>query len=329
MFRNKEIQKFTIIFIMITIASIGAGLAIHPAAAVLALICAVLFGTAFFIFTKARYKSIARISEQIDLILHNADRIYVSEAEEGELSILQSEITKMTLRIREQNSSLKREKEHLADSLADVAHQLRTPLTSMNLILSLLAETPDEEERKDFLRESEEMLMQMDWLITSLLKLSRLDAGVIVFNKEQVDVKDLIHTSVHPFLISMDIHNITLKTTVPENVTITGDSNWLSEAVKNILKNSIENAGDNGLIEIDCEDTPLFTEITIHDSGRGFEKEDLPRLFNRFYRGKNSDAAGYGIGLALCKTIIMRQNGIIAAKNHPKGGAVFMIRFPK
>lgn len=173
------------------------------------------------------------------------------------------------------------------------------------------------------------MLMQMDWLITSLLKLSRLDAGVIVFNKEQVDVKDLIHTSVHPFLISMDIHNITLKTTVPENVTITGDSNWLSEAVKNILKNSIENAGDNGLIEINCEDTPLFTEITIHDSGKGFEKEDLPRLFNRFYRGKNSDAAGYGIGLALCKTIIMRQNGIIAAKNHPKGGAVFMIRFPK
>ena len=329
MFRNKEIQKFTVIFIMITIASIGAGLAIHPAAAVLALICAVLFGTAFFIFTKARYKSIARISEQIDLILHNADRIYVSEAEEGELSILQSEITKMTLRIPVQNSSLKREKEHLADSLADVAHQLRTPLTSMNLILSLLAETPDEEERKDFLRESEEMLMQMDWLITSLLKLSRLDAGVIVFNKEQVDVKDLIHTSVHPFLISMDIHNITLKTTVPENVTITGDSNWLSEAVKNILKNSIENAGDNGLIEINCEDTPLFTEITIHDSGKGFEKEDLPRLFNRFYRGKNSDAAGYGIGLALCKTIIMRQNGIIAAKNHPKGGAVFMIRFPK
>lgn len=329
MFRNKEIQKFTVIFIMITIASIGAGLAIHPAAAVLAFICAVLFGTAFFIFTKARYKSIARISEQIDLILHNADRIYISDAEEGELSILQSEITKMTLRIREQNISLKREKEHLADSLADVAHQLRTPLTSMNLILSLLAETPDEEERKDFLRESEEMLMQMDWLITSLLKLSRLDAGVIVFNKEQVYVKDLIHTSVHPFLISMDIHNITLKTTVPENVTITGDSNWLSEAVKNILKNSIENAGDNGLIEINCEDTPLFTEITIHDSGKGFEKEDLPRLFNRFYRGKNSDAAGYGIGLALCKTIIMRQNGIIAAKNHPKGGAVFMIRFPK
>lgn len=329
MLRNKEIQEFTIIFTIITIVSTGAGIAIHPAAAILALISAAAFGAAFFAFTKARYKSIARISEQIDLILHNADRIYVSEEKEGELSILQSEITKMTLRIREQNNSLKREKEHLADSLADIAYQLRTPLTSMNLILSLLADTPDEKERRDFLRESEEMLMQMDWLITSLLKLSRLDAGVIVFNKEQIDVKNLIHTSVHPFLISMDIHNITLKTNIPEGATVTGDSNWLSEAIKNIVKNSIENAGDNGLIEIACEDTPLFTEITVHDSGKGFEREDLPRLFNRFYRGKNSDAAGYGIGLALCKTIIMRQNGIISAKNHPKGGAVFMIRFPK
>lgn len=329
MLRNKEIQEFAIVFTIITIASIGAGMIIHPAAAILAIISAAAFGAAFFVFTKSRYKSIARISEQIDLILHNADRIYVSEAEEGELSILQSEITKMTLRIRQQNNSLKREKEHLADSLADVAHQLRTPLTSMNLILSLLADTPDEKERRNFLRESEEMLMQMDWLITSLLKLSRLDAGVIVFSREQINVKDLIETSVRPFLISMDIHNITLKTDVPKEVTITGDSNWLSEAIKNILKNSIENAGDNGLIEITCEDTPLFTEITIHDNGKGFEKEDLPRLFNRFYRGKNSDAAGYGIGLALCRTIIMRQGGIIAAKNHPKGGAVFIIRFQK
>lgn len=329
MFRNKEIQEFTIVFTIITITSLGAGIAIHPAAAILALISAAAFGAAFFVFTNSRYKSIARISEQIDLILHNADRIYVSESEEGELSILQSEITKMTLRIREQNHFLKREKEHLAESLADVAHQLRTPLTSMNLILSLLADTSDEDQRRDFLRESEGMLMQMDWLITSLLKLSRLDAGVITFNQEQIDVKNLINTSVHPFLISMDIHNITLKTNVPKEVTITGDSNWLSEAIKNILKNSIENAGDNGLIEIACEDTPLFTEITIHDNGKGFEKEDLPRLFNRFYRGKNSDAAGYGIGLALCKTIIMRQNGIIAAKNHSKGGAVFMILFPK
>ena len=127
---------------------------------------AVLFGTAFFLFTKARYKSLVHISEQIDLVLHNADHIYISDAEEGELSILQSEITKMTLRIREQNDALRREKEHLADSLADIAHQLRTPLTSANLILSLIEKTTDERERRALLRETEELFVQMDWLVT-------------------------------------------------------------------------------------------------------------------------------------------------------------------
>lgn len=110
---------------------------------------------------------------------------------------------------------------------------------------------------------------------------------------------------------------------------IQGDSGWLSEAIQNILKNCVQSAGDNGEIKIVCEDTPLFGEITIHDSGAGFEKEDLPRLFERFYRGKNEDAVGYGIGLALCKMIITRQGGTITAKNHPQGGAVFYIRFPK
>lgn len=101
----------------------------------------------------------------------------------------------------------------------------------------------------------------------------------------------------------------------------------LSEAVRNILKNCMESVGDNGRIEIVCEDNPLYTKISIHDSGPGIPAEDLPFLFERFYRGKNSDASGYGIGLALCRTIIMRQDGTISAKNHPEGGAVFTIRF--
>jgi signal transduction histidine kinase len=111
-------------------------------------------------------------------VLHNADHLYIGEVDEGELSILQSEITKMTLRIREQNQALKKEKEHLADSLADIAHQLRTPLTSVNLILSLLENNSNEHERKALIRETKELFVQMDWLLTSLLKLSRLDAGI-------------------------------------------------------------------------------------------------------------------------------------------------------
>ncbi len=211
---------------------------------------------------------------------------------QGELSILQSEITKMTLRIREQNNALRKEKEHSADSLADIAHQLRTPLTSVTLILSLLENNPEEGERKDLLRETEELLVRMDWLITSLLKLSRLDAGVVAFQTEQIEVTCLVRTALRPLLIPMELHDLTLQTDIPEGITISGDLSWLSEAVQNILKNCMESAGDGGRITIACTDTLLFTEITIRDSGPGFKKEDLPCLFDRFYRGKNSGAAG-------------------------------------
>lgn len=329
MFRNREMRKFALVFAAIAVTFAAAGFAIQPVAGILVFATAAALGAAFYVFTKARYQRIAQLSEQIDLVLHNADHLLIGETNEGELSILQSEITKMTLRIREQNDALKREKKHLAESMADIAHQLRTPLTSVNLILSLLENNPHEKERKAMVRETKELLIQMDWLLTSLLKLSRLDAGIAVFQKEKIDVQDLISSAVHPFLISMELHNITLQTHTPKGMFIQGDDRWLSEAIQNILKNCMESAGDNGKIAIVCEENPLFTEITIRDSGAGFAKEDLPRLFDRFYRGKQSGTAGYGIGLALCKTIIARQGGTITAKNHPQGGAVFAIRFSK
>ena len=329
MLRNKEFRQFAILFFLIAAAAVILGFRINAAAGILVTFSAAAFWTAFFVFTKARYKSISQISDQIDIVLHNADHLYICESEEGELSILQSEITKMTLRIREQNDALKKEKEHLADSMADIAHQLRTPLTSVNLILSLLENNPDENERKSLIRETKELFVQMDWLLTSLLKLSRLDAGIVVFKSEEVDVNTLINTAAHHFLIPLELHNIALQMDVPKGIIIQGDSAWLSEAIQNIIKNCMESSGDNGNIEITCTDNPLFTEITIHDSGKGFEKEDLPYLFDRFYRGKNASASGYGIGLALCKMIITRQEGTITAKNHPQGGAIFSIRFPK
>ncbi len=329
MLRNREIRQFTILFSIMAAAAVTLGFAISPAAGILVLVSAAAFGTAFFAFTQSRYKSIARLSDQIDLVLHNAERLDIDEMDEGELSILHSEITKMMLRIREQNDALKKEKEHLANSLADIAHQLRTPLTSVNLILSLLENNPEENERKALIQETKELFEQMDWLLTSLLKISRLDAGIVVFQHEQINVTHLINTALHPFLIPMELRGIDARIDVPKGIIIPGDPGWLSEAIQNILKNCIESAGENGKIEIVCGDNPLFTEITIHDSGAGFEKEDLPYLFDRFYRGKNPNASGYGIGLALCKMIITRQGGTITAKNHPQGGAIFFIRFPK
>lgn len=329
MLRNREIRQFTLLFTGITIITAILGFTIQPVAGLLILSTCVAFGTLFFLFAKAHYKRITQISEQINLVLHNTDHLFISNAEEGELSILQNEITKMTLRIREQNEALKKEKIYLADSLADIAHQLRTPLTSANLIVSLLKNNPAEHERKTLLWDIQKLFVQMDWLLTSLLKLSRLDADIVNFKMEPLDVATLIKDSFHPFLMSMDLHNITPQVNIADRLVIHGDFGWLSEAIQNILKNCIESTGDNGTIQIACEENMLFTEITLHDSGPGFKKEDVPYLFERFYRGKNTSTTGYGIGLALCKTIITRQGGTISAKNHPQGGAIFSIRFPK
>lgn len=329
MIQNKELRLAAACFLAIAAAAGAAGYAVSPAAGILAVVTAAACGMVFFVFTRERYQGIARISEQIDRVLHDADCLYISESEEGELSILQSEITKMTLRIREQNRMLVKEKQLLADSLADIAHQLRTPLTSVNLILTLLENNPDENGRRELLRETEELLARMDWLITSLLKLSRLDAGIVEFQCGQVSVQSLVESSLNPFLISMELHNISLQADVPDGIEISGDFQWLSQAVQNILKNCMESAGDGGRIEISCEKNMLFTEISIHDSGAGFKDSDIPRLFDRFYRGRTEKAAGYGIGLALCRTIITRMGGTVTAENHPEGGAVFYIRFQK
>ena len=295
MLRNRDFRHFAICFSLIAAAAVTLGFAINAAAGILAISFTAASGTAFFAFTKARYESIERISDQIDLVLHNADHLYIGESNEGELSILQSEITKMTLRIREQNEALKKEKKHLADSLADIAHQLRTPLTSVNLILSLLEKNPDENDRKALMRETEELFVQVDWLLTSLLKLSRLDAGIVVFKSEQIDMSTLINAALHPFSISMELHDIALQVDVSKGIIIQGDPGWLSEAIQNILKNCMESAGDNGKVEILCEDNPLFTEVTIHDSGAALKKKIYPACLTDSIVGKTQDRQDMGL----------------------------------
>lgn len=329
MFRNSEIGRFAVVFAVLTAAAVTAGYMTGEKAAIVIIIYAAAIGTAFFVFTKSRYRALAELSEQIDRVLHNAEHVYISGSEEGELAILQSEITKMTVRIREQNTALKKEKEHLADSLADIAHQLRTPLTSVNLILSILESEEDRAKRISMLREAEELMVQMEWLLDALLKLSRLDAGIVAFQNSPVDVKKLIDTALRPFAISMELHDISVDIKVPGGASVIGDAGWLSEALRNILKNCMESAGDGGRLDVCCEDTALYTQITVRDSGPGFDEEELPRIFDRFYRGKAGSACGYGIGLALCRTIINRHGATVTARNHRKGGAMFIIRFPK
>jgi len=329
MFRNREFVRFSLLYTVIATVFIIAGFFIGVFTGLLFLLSVIVFGLIFFIFTRTRYQKLSYISNQINLVLHNADRLDLSGFEEGELSILHNDITKMTVRIREQNEALIKEKEFLADSLADIAHQLRTPLTSANLILSLLSKKPTEEETVAFIRELDDLLMRMDWLITSLLKIYRLDAGVTSFKAETVAVNELIKASTQAIAIPLELRCIDVSVDIPDCIYIQGDLEWLAEAILNIIKNCMESIGNNGTINLTCTDNNIYTEIYIHDSGDGFNENDIPRLFNRFYRGINDNATGYGIGLALSKMIITGQGGSLIAKNHPDGGAMFSIRFPQ
>lgn len=328
MLRNKEVRQCAAAFCAATVIFVVLAFCVAPLAGLLALGFAVAAGGLFWRFTAARYRRLAALAEELDRILHEEDRLLVADAEEGEPAILQSQLAKMTTRLREQNDALRREKIYLADSLADIAHQLRTPLTSVNLVFTLLKDEPDPARRRALLREGTALLAQMDWLLTTLLKISRLDAGVIELKREPVPLAALVDTAAEPLRIPLELHDIALDVRFSPDTAWQGDKLWLAEALRNILKNCMEHTPDGGCISVECDDNPLFTALTIHDSGPGFDESELPHLFDRFYRGQG-DGAGYGIGLALAQSIIARQGGTVTAKNAPEGGAVFVVRFEK
>jgi len=336
-FRNDEVKLFAIILIIIiavfiTISFLVAGLA----SGIITSACCAVLCAAFYFFTNRRYKYIDGLSQRIDMVLHGDYNLEFDAFNEGELSILQNEIQKMVLRLRENAEALIKDKEFLADSLADISHQLRTPMTSLSMLTAFLAKPDaDETKRGEFIREAERLLARMDWLLTALLKMSKIDAGTAVFRKEKKPVAALIEKAVEPFSIQLELKNIELRVKCGENISFTGDINWTAEALGNIVKNCMEHAGNtekHGVIEINCTENAVFAEINISDNGRGFNKEDLPRIFERFYQGgqkKNENYSNYGIGLALCKIILSAQDATIKAFNKPEGGACFTIRFYK
>lgn len=275
-----------------------------------------------------RYRRLRQISLELDALLTQGQPLPIKQYTEGELSILASQIEKMTVRLTESAEALRKEKEHLADSLADISHQLRTPLTAMNLTAAMLGnpELPVEK-RIALTAELSRLLDRTDWLVETLLKLSRLDAGTVKLRKEPVLVKSILDRASAPIQIPMELRNQQLKIRCSDEMA-TVDLTWTSEAVGNILKNAMEHTPEGGHITVSVHETPLFTQILVEDSGPGFSRKDIPHLFERFYKGSNASESSYGIGLALARTVIAAQNGTIHASNGRSGG-VFTLRFYK
>ena len=296
-----------------------------PAAA-----AALLFG-GIYVYKMRKYKkSLRRLSGEMDRILHGSGELVLGSYEEGEISILRDEIYKMTVRLREQSETLTEDKEALADSLADISHQIRTPLTTLNLMTArMMQEGDDPEQRKRILREMNRMLERIEWLITALLKISKLDAGAICLEPADISMEGFLKKVMEPFEIQMDLRDQRCRIEGAEGMTFTADEAWTLEAVRNVVKNSLEYTPDGKALEISCVNNPLYTEISVCDSGPGIDPADLPHLFDRFYKGKNAGSSSFGIGLALAQSIMSRQNGVIRAENRKEGGSRFRIRFYK
>ena len=328
LFRNEEIKKQIIIYVIFnTIVFLGALFINIICSIYIILVCLVIEFISLF-FTKKRYNDISELTYKIDKILHNNDYTNFDVNKEGELAVLNSEIYKMTVRLREQTERLENEKNYLKDYLADISHQIRTPMTSINIMISRLSKQDlTFEDRFKIIKEISKLLTRIEWLITALLKVAQLESDTVKLKKEKTNVEEVVNKALEPLKIQAEIKNIKMKLKIEKNTNYKGDFYWSIEAISNILKNCIEHSENGGSIEIISKINPIYTEIVITDEGNGICKEDLPHLFERFYRGNNSGSESIGIGLYLTKMIISKQNGVITAKNRENKGAEFNIKF--
>ena len=242
-------------------------------------------------------------------------------------SELEDSIYKAVVLLREEREQAQGAKKNLADNMADLSHQLKTPAASIGLTLSLLKKKAWDEETKQDIGRMEGQVGHLQHLVGSMLTLSRLDAGVLELEEKEFDLEEMLVDAVQPFVRQIEEKRIRFEIQGADGILLTGDFGWCSEAFGNIIKNCVEHTPEQGNISIACWDNPIYTEIVIQDSGRGFDEADLPHLFERFYRGAGFSKDSAGIGLALAKSIIEKENGTVTAKNTETGGAGFYIKF--
>lgn len=330
--RNPEIKQSLICHLVLTALAVSLGLLHDATTGLLLLSFSFLYIALHYAFTWIRYQKLNQLSHELDAMLHNNTPVRFEKYQEGELSILENELSKMTLRLREQALALSNDKKLLADSMADISHQIRSPLTASNLILTLLREQDlPVLRRKQLLQELTQLLSRIDWLVESLLKMSKMDAGTVLFQHEPISVPKLVQNASEPLLIPMELREQSLSIENHYDLSnppqFLGDLSWTTEAVLNILKNCMEHTPAGGNIQVSFSQNAIFTEIIIEDNGPGFDPEDLPHLFERFYKGKNSLDHSVGIGLAFARMIVTSQNGTLKAENRPEGGARFILKF--
>lgn len=330
--RNRELGLYWVVATSVSAVGIAATAIAAGAAAgfICAILCLALSGWGFA-FTLWRYREIRKLSTALSRAAAQGQVLDLRSNREGELSILQNDIYKITSALAGQADHLRQDKRFLADSLSDISHQLKTPLTSL-LVHSDLLQNEDlpAEKRRAFLQSISLQLERIRWLVSSLLKLSRIDAAVVDFKNEPVALHRLLSQTAEPLLPLAEQRRVALSIDCSRELQWQGDAEWTREALGNLLKNCIEHTPVDGNVAIRCIDNPLHTSIVIQDNGTGFSDKDLPRLFERFYRGQaGADTEGVGIGLAMAKSILQAQRADVLAENAEEGGARFIVKLYK
>lgn len=300
-------------------------------ATLFAAICTFVTGlivTVIIIFlTNRRYRALANMAANLDRVLAGERDIRLRDMSEGELAILSSEIDKVIARLNLTVDELQAEKLALSDSLADISHQLKTPLTSIaistELIRDRLSARGDSEDLVERLRLIQTLQARVEDLVAALLKLARIDAGVIKLVCGDVDARELVRKSFEPLAIAFDIADVRFSADVQDGASYEGDLTWSVDTLENILKNCMEHTPAGGCVSVRVTEDVLACRIRIEDTGPGIAESDLPHIFERFYRGSRDanatpsevNPAGVGIGLALSKSLVTAQGGTLTAEN--------------
>ena len=290
-----------------------------------------LYMAIIFIYLKQRDKKINQITQYINEIKNRKYDLDINENSEDELSNLKNELYKITIMLKEESEISRQDKENIKMSVEDISHQLKTPLTSIMIMLDNLKDNPnmDEDTKQRFIFEISKQVDWINWLVISILKLSRLEANVVKFSDNKINVKKFIDEIIDNLEIPIEIKNQKIIIEGNEYASFVGDYKWQQEAITNIIKNAIEHNKENGKITIKYEENVLFTKITIIDEGQGIAKEDLKHIFERFYKAQNSSDNSVGIGLSLAKNIIEKNNGMINCKSEIGNGTEFIVKYMK
>ncbi len=278
---------------------------------------------------KVQNKEIKKIVKCIEEINKKNYSINIDENSEDELSILKNEIYKITILLKEDAENSKKDKLKLKDSLSDISHQLKTPLTSINIMLDNILDNPDMDNhtKEKFIQNIKREITNISSLVGEILKLSKFDANVINFEEQQVFLNDLVKSAISNVEMMAELKNINIEVNHQDNIKLVCDAKWQIEAITNILKNCIEHSKENSTITISIDSNKIYKQIIIRDNGEGIDEKDLPHIFERFFKGKNSSKDSVGIGLALAKTIIEKNNGSITVDSQKGTSTVFTIKY--